>query len=204
MTDDEFNAVCGVVEDLFVGDLDNDKRRSWRLVLDSYNPTALLGAAVTLAQQGQKFIPSVGEVCAAANEQIDPAVPAWDEVWRLIQRAMNKAGRTAGSDAAKTAAGAAWLHEHDQPIVAAFFELKTYAVLGYTEFWDPDYGALRLRELAQSWEQFVGVAQERLRAGRTLATMERRAIGPVRFDQEVLLRGLRPESDQAALGAGGE
>lgn len=196
MDDDEWMAVCFLIEQAFKGDFDDNKRAVYRRFLGGMPLPQVEAAVYALAEEGQEWLPAAGQILIKARTVAEEPVPGWTEVYRWLMRAQAAAPREAGftaSDTEKTRAGAAWLEGRCHAVVARFYEAEGFGRLSRIQFGDEEYGELRIKELRERFEEFVGVAKERLANGMALAAVgERAELGPRRLDEAALLERYRP------------
>lgn len=146
----------------------------YRLLLDAVEPAAALRAVQELVLEGQTMRPKPGEIVERVRR--DRGQPTFDEACRLmfgrggVLTARPRGGRYV-DDAEdvpeaerRTAEQKRWADERDvirqalaevHPLVAAFVERQGFDRLRLLELDDPDYGALRRRELEQAWDRHV-------------------------------------------------
>jgi hypothetical protein len=187
VTDDEWDGVCLLIENAWKGEFDDVKAAAYRFFLGDLAEGAVMAALKRLVRNGTPFLPAAAEIVKAADDMALAPAPSWTEAWLWIGKALRRGGRVGGARwDMKAKAAYELLEAHDMAIVARFIEAEGYQRLAMTEFFDPDYGPLRVRELEQRWNAFVGVAQERLERGLALNAVNRRQAGPTRLSEAAL------------------
>jgi hypothetical protein len=188
MTSDEWLVVSGKMADWFTGDFGLKVRESYgQVLMKRFTRNQVVAACELLLERGQVFLPKPGEIIQAVRELEDSPLPSWSEAWSWIGKAIRRGGRVGGTWPRKEEAALAFLEEHDLAIVARFMQSEGYVTLATTEYGDPDYGPLRVREVEQHWNDFVGVAKERLERGLALQTVRRGTVGPSKLSEAALL-----------------
>jgi hypothetical protein len=183
MTDDDWGAVCFFIDQGW-GDFDQDRRDGYAFFLKGFEKDEALGALKLIAEQGKPFLPRPPEIVAAIRSTQVRPVPSWSEAWAALRRAMAARDEQRGYELLNAA----------HPVLGRFMEMEGgWQEMRLQPFFDPDYGAVRVRDLKARWEEFVDVARERLRQGLALgATAARRGVGPARLDAAMLVEPLRP------------
>lgn len=194
MTQKEWDGLCTLMEDGFKGDFTDSMRSSYHTFLKGFSAEQIVGALKKLIEDGSPWLPKVPEIVKAIRDSSEPPVPAWGEVWTGLQRALN----ARSEEAAMT-----WMTERVHPVAAAFLSVEGWKTLKQVPFFDPDYGAIRVKELRERWSEFIEVAQERMRRGLALTQGTRRATGPLQLDAYTLAESLKPAPARRQLPAGG-
>ena len=166
-TDQQWEAFAALLEEGWPGKFDDSTATSWRVLLDGVDPQTAAEGLRRLLHEGHRFRPSASEVLAAARR--DPSVPTFAEAFRLIfgsrgvlkarpdrrtyvdERDRRRAEQQAMLDRAAT------LH----PLVASFVERQGLDRLRMLELDDPEYGAVRRRDLEAEWNEHVGRSADR-------------------------------------------
>lgn len=161
MNNDEWRAICLHMENGWKGDMTDERRAAYHTFVGEFEAPTVLGALRLLAEAGSPWLPTVPELVKACRGVTQVPVPPWTEVWQEIQRAMDA-----------SASGRPWAADH--PIVAAFVQNENPARLRYVEFYSPEYGDLKLRDLERRWDEFVDVYEARDR--QALARGDRVAV----------------------------
>ena len=108
------------------------------------------------------FPPSAAKLAQAARR--DPGRPTFDEALVLIRDALKARPPRSGPVAKYESLGARWAAEHQavmdraaesHPLVAAFIARQGVDLLRRLELDDPEYGAVRRRDLAEAWNRHV-------------------------------------------------
>lgn len=196
LTDDEWDSIALVMDKCWKGHFDDETAMAYRMMLaPRFEASQILAALNELAESGSPFLPAVPEIVQTARKMQEPELPSWSEVFAGIDKGIRFQSQQASLD---------WISENVHPVVAKFVVAEGWETLRMTPFFDPDYGALRQRDLKARWESFVEVAKERLARGRALeAVTGRRGIGPARLDMAALLEDARPEQGALPSGDGG-
>lgn len=187
---DEWDVFTLLVEEAWKGEWTNRKAKAYGLLLDSYEPAAVIDALRSLAGKGGPFMPTVPEIIGAIVE--DVTVPTWTEAFELLGRATHAACRRGrGSDEQIQAAIVERLSSQ-HPYLAAFAGQVGAKRLRYAPFDDPDEGKWERKRLREEWDQFVERADGRRREGRPIeldAPARRRELtsGPRRLDSAALI-----------------
>lgn len=187
MTDDEWSGIAFLLENAWPGDFDDNRRAAYRVFLGDYEPAQVVLAIKKLSHGGGRFMPSAAEIVKAVDDLQEQTPPDFSIAYRWLVKAIRRGSRLGGPFSARERAAVAFLEEHDMAIVGRFMQAETYQKLALTEFDDPEYGAVRLRELEFRWKEFVGVAKERMERG--LALGEGRGGGPRRLSEFALPPG---------------
>ncbi len=196
ITADEWETLCLLIEEGWPGEFTDATSSAWRVLLDDFDSTQVLGAVKTLVASGGTFRPSVAEIVAAIRH--DPSAPTFEEMLRLvfgpdgIMRARPSvttfpdggAMARAYHEARKARAGEV------HPLVGAFALRYGLDRLAGLELDHAEYGDLKRKELRASWDQHVKVMD-----GRDVAALVsgRRAEGLRAFDPLATLGDTRPQ-----------
>jgi hypothetical protein len=179
-SDRSWDAFCSLLEHGWPGEFSPEAGDAYRALLDPFEPSQAIAALRALLAQGARFRPSAAEIVGAVTT--DPGRPTWDEAYRDLRRALSVRQAYHASIAGKQAVCLNWLNEHSHPLVAAFFEAKTYARLSQLPVDDPDYGQLEIKRLREDWEAFTERAEERQAHGLPIGTGARKQLGPHKPD----------------------
>ena len=185
MNDKEWAAVESLLEHGWPGAFDAAAGNAYRVLLADIEPARILAALKVLVQRGGTFRPSAAEIVAAATA--DPGRPTFDEVFAALFGPLPGHRPILGVRGGEPAA----LEQADElhPFVGAFVRAQGYDRLRLLEVFDPEYGPLRRRELAEAWARHTEACDERIRTGRALDAAGRaaRQIGPRKLDPLGLL-----------------
>ena len=182
MKDDEWSALCFLMDQAWKGEFVQDKRDAYRVFLDRFSEDEVMAALHSLMETASPHLPAAAEIVQRIRSVSEAPVPSWAEVWKHILIPMTRgwAERQAMD----------YLNEI-HPLIARFVQVQGYETLRTAPFFDEQYGGLRIKDLRERWEEFVGVARERAAQGRALeAVGQRRDMGPSRLDQHALLERL--------------
>jgi len=169
MERDEWESIALLIENCWKGEFDEITSASYFTLLGRFSPEQVMGALYGIVENGKPFVPSVPEIVAEVRKQEQPSLPSWTEVWSKIELAMRKC---------KTEDEAvAVLTESCHPVAGAFMRLEGFERLRREPFLDPDYGALRVRELQRRWADFSEVNQEKVRNGKAIEAYSRTTKG---------------------------
>lgn len=174
---DEWSAFCGLMEEAWPGDFDEDAQAPWRILLDDVSPLAAVTALRKRLYAGHRFRPSVAEFLRAVSE--DPSVPTFDEAWMLISRALAAPGfggarrdliAERGSSViseeerkrlwdAQVAAAIAACHPTVQSFVAVMGLKRLEVLKGKAA--DEEWGEKNLRDLRELWTEHLEKGETR-------------------------------------------
>jgi hypothetical protein len=158
MTGEEWAFICHHLELCFAGDWDDDRAEAYESFLGELPAEAVSGAIAVLAESGQRFIPSVGEILGVLDKANGP--PPFDRAWSLVSRALARAG--AWHD--RTVAEHALSSQH--PAVLAWVQDYGYERLQREEVNDPQYGGAIMHRLSKSYSEHCAEYRLRERAQR--------------------------------------
>lgn len=166
MTDQEWEVVCAVLREGWPGDwTPTDTSAALKVMLGGEDAQATLAALHAIARQpGRKFRPSVSEILGEIAH--DPSLPTWAEA----RHAIWDGGITAAGNEDDGLARADAVH----PALGAFVALKGWQALRMAPVADPEYGELRLKELAREWADHLESWQHRGAHRAALAAVGRR------------------------------
>lgn len=167
ITPDEWESIALLIEEGWPGEFTDASAAAWRVFLDDYDAERVLTALKVLVARGGRFRPSVAEVAAEIN--VDRCVPTFIEAYQLIYGARGVlAARPKQSwwdtpaqrersyeDAARERA--AEMH----PLIGRFIDRYGVNRLRMLELDDPEFGALRRRELQADYEQLTEALEGR-------------------------------------------
>lgn len=149
-TTTEWEAFCGLVEEGWPGEFDDQMAGSWKLLLDEVPPAEVVTALKRLLLSGRKFYPRPAVSDLLAELRSDPSQPTFDEMVKLVYRAACYYGRERMD----------WLQERS-PLIAAFVESQGPERLFTLQLDDPEWGEQRRRELREAWANFLTVSEKR-------------------------------------------
>lgn len=165
---DEWESISLLIEEGWPGEFTDAASSAWRVFLDDYNADGVLTALKVLVARGGRFRPSVAEVAAEIN--VDRSAPTFVEAYQLIYGVRGVlAARPKGElwwdtpaqrerayeDAARDCA--AEMH----PLIGRFINRYGIDRLRMLELGDPEYGAIRRRELQADYEQLAEALEGR-------------------------------------------
>ena len=173
MTEDEWAAISLLIDNCWRGDFDETMSASYFSMLGRYESDDVMAALHEIVETGVAWVPSVPEIVASMRRMREPELPPWTEVWDAMQFTLR---RCRSEDEAVL-----MLTENCHPVAAAFMRLEGFERLQHEPFYDPEFGALRQRELAQRWSEYAEASRERIRQGRAIEANNerRRALGQV-------------------------
>jgi hypothetical protein len=157
MTEDEWDATALIIDKCWRGGLDETAGGAYFLMLKDYGAEEVQDALKVIAQNGKPFIPAVAEILAEVQKQTEPEVPPWSVVWAHLQKAL-----------AKPQEDAMEYLDRIHPLIATFLSVEGHEKLRYTEFYDDQYGGIRIAELKARWEEFLTHGVDQVRRGRAL------------------------------------
>lgn len=199
-TGQQWDAFCGLLEEAWPGEFDDQTSGSWRILLDGIAPATATEALRRLLLEGHRFRPSVSEVLAAARR--DPSKPTFDEALELIygaggiMRARPSELRWADEGERLAAYRRAALERAAQthPLVHAFVARQDLDRLRGLALNDPQWGEKRRADLERAWNEHVETWDGRGVAA--LASGER--LGLQKFDPLAALgrAGITPARPQ--------
>lgn len=163
--DDQWRVFCMLVEQGWHGDFSEPERRAWRILLEDFEPDAVLTALKLAVAEGRDHRPSVSVIVGLIRK--DPSLPTFEEMVRLVYGRRGVMSATpdtsyfsyedlarARLDRAKT------MH----PLVASFVLRIGLRRLGTLPLGDPKYGEANRLDLKRSWETHVETFDERTAA----------------------------------------
>lgn len=168
MTDDEWQGISYVMDECWAGDLTDEKAGAYRLMLDRYEPTAIMAALHKLTHNPNPHLPTVPQIVSAIDDLRDPEVPSWPEVWEVMSKNL------VVSDEKRCFSRLSAFY----PPLAVFVRREGLEKLAHTPFYDDQYGELRIKDLKARWEEFMEVARERMKRGLALEAVGRAELGP--------------------------
>ncbi len=192
---DEWATISMLIDEGWPGEFTASSATAWRVFLDEYDATQVLGALKVLVARGSTFRPSVAEVVAQIRD--DPTVPTFAEACQLIfgpggvMHARTKVRKVfweiGERDRLNEIAG--WERASDMhPLIGAFIEREGFSRLRDLNLEDEQYGAMRRAQLQKSWDAHC----EAMR-GRELAAVAQGRRGELgSFDPLVVLRLQKP------------
>lgn len=181
----QWDVCCGLLEHGFdggrLGAFDKATADSYRILLDKYEPPAVIAAIQGMVDAGRQYRPLPGEVVGALRA--DPSAPTFAEALRDLRRALAVRQSYFAKDDEKERVCVEWLEQHSHELVARFFEAQSYGRLSRLPIDDPDYGQLEIKRLREDWEAFTERAEDRRAAGLPAGTgTRRRQLGPRKPD----------------------
>ena len=168
-TPEQWDVFCGLVEEGWPGEFDDDAARSWRVLLDGTSPLAAIEALRRLLYSGRKFYPRPAVSDLLAEIRKDASQPTFDEALLLIRRAL-MATYTDGEASERLS---------PQPLVAAFASRQGVARLRTLPIDDPDWGEKTRRELREAWDRHVDAFDGREIAAITAGSSDLRQLDPL-------------------------
>ena len=165
MTRDEWETIALLIENCWRGEFDDTRSASYLTMLQQFDHGQVMAALRILTERGKPFVPSVPEIVQAIRDASEPALPAFSEVWAALQTAMRE---RSVDDAVKV------MGERCGPVAAAFMESEGVGRLKHIEFFNPDFGEMRVKELEHRWSDFSARADDRARLGLALGAGARR------------------------------
>lgn len=169
MTKDEWASISLLIDNCWRGDFDDTMSASYFSLLKRYDTDQVMTALHAIIETGVPWVPSVPEIVGSIRKLSTPELPPWTEVWDAMQFTLR---RCRSEDEAVL-----MLTENCHPVAAAFMRLEGFERLQHEPFYDPEFGALRLRELSQRWQEFADASRERIRHGRAIESHERTRAG---------------------------
>jgi len=158
MTEDQWAAICLHLELCFAGEWDDDKADAYAEFLGRLPCEAVTAAIAVLAENGQRWIPTVGEILGVLDRASAP--PPFDKAWAYIARAL-----------------ASWGAWHDRAVAERALQGQHPAVLDWarTYGWErlqreeinsPEHGGAIMYRLAKSYAEHCAEYRLRERAER--------------------------------------
>lgn len=148
----EWELIEGVLEECWPGEWTERTGPAYRLMLEGYDPAALVAALRALAARGQRFRPSAGDIIGALER--DSGVPSWTEVFREV---WGPRGVTSAADEAAALRRAESVH----PLVEGYVRLRGWDRLRRLAVDHEVWGEKIRREEEAEWSRFVERALER-------------------------------------------
>lgn len=185
MTRDEWDACAYLLENGWRADWDDNRDEAYFRLLQGFEAQAILAAIQALVEEGQRFLPAAAEIAAKARSLTEPSMPSWTEAWAAIERALVRQNPATLKEV--------------HPLLAAFVEVEGFERLSMIEFYDPEYGPVRLRDLEARWNDFLERARERVQNGRALEAVGHRNGLPTKFDSTAVIGAVR---ERRQIGAG--
>jgi len=189
MTRDEWETIALLIENCWRGEFDDTRSTAYFTLLKDFNHGDLMTALNVLMEEGKPFVPSAPELVKAVRSAQEPARASWSEVWAALQIAMRK----------KQAEAVEFMGNRCGPVASAFVEAEGIERLKYIEFFDPEYGALRIKELQNKWLEFSERSAERVKRGLALSTSARKANGLSKFSVLELASGEAVDDETEVL-----
>lgn len=168
ITPDEWETIALLIDEGWPGEFTDAAAAAWRVFLDDYDADRVLTALKVIVARGGRFRPSVAEVAAEIN--VDRGAPTFIEAYQLIYGGRGVlAARPKGSlwwdtpaqrerayeDAARERA--AEMH----PLVGRFIDRYGIGRLRMLALDDPEFGAVRRRELQADYEHLTEAMEGR-------------------------------------------
>jgi hypothetical protein len=177
MTRDEWDTIALLIENCWRGEFDEVQSSAYYTMLRRFNHGEVMAALHRLVEDEKPFLPTVPEIVGAIRKIESRGIPAWTEVWSKMKIALGKGSEQEAIDFMRD------LH----PIAAAFLSTEGFDRLRYEPFFDPDYGAIRVRDLHQRWNEFSERSSERQKQGLAIEATKRSGLGLDRMDATRLL-----------------
>jgi hypothetical protein len=168
MTRKEWDTIALLIDNGWRGDFDETRSETYRMFLGEFEHGEVMVALRLLSEEGKPWTPSVPEITKAIRSSQERSLPSFSELWAVLQRAM----RLRVDDD-----GVAVVEESCGPVAAAFVKAEGMRRLKLTEFWNPDLGELRVKELERRWKDFADRAGDRARLGLAFQAGGRRESG---------------------------
>ena len=175
------------MENCWRGEFDETRSSSYFTMLQQFQPQEVMSALHVIIENGSPFIPSVPEIVKEIRKFQTPPLPPWSEVWDRIQYVLRRC---------LTEDEAVDLMNECHPIAGAFLRTEGFERLQHEPLLDPDYGALRVRELHQRWQEFSEAKHEKMRQGLAIEARSRTSNGLAQFS----VSGLIAEVSEDASG----
>jgi hypothetical protein len=180
MTRDEWETIALLIENCWRGEFDDTRSASYYTLLRGFEHGEVMAALHVLAEQGKPFVPSVPEIVQAVRAAQGPSTPSFSEVWSALQPAMRERSEENA---------VALVEERCGSVAAEFVRAEGVGRLKHIEFWNPDHGELRIKELERRWTDFADRAGQRARLGLALQASGRRETGQGRMKTSALVPG---------------
>jgi hypothetical protein len=163
-TADEWEAFCGLLEEGWPGEFDDDAAASWRTLLDSTPPAVAITALRRLLLEGHRFRPSVSELLAACRT--DPSRPSFEEALALIKRALKVRSPDGAFASERQMLGAHHMAMQERlqtlnPFVAAFTARFGFDRLSQLQLDHPEWAEKTRRDLQAAWDRHTAASEGR-------------------------------------------
>jgi len=180
---EEWRRVAVVVENAWRGDWDEVRSAAYFALLEPYPVEQVERALHVIVRNGRPFLPTVPEIVAAIDGADSAGSATWDECWRLVRRVIKRRGRRGEAKAIEDL-------EQADPVVASWAATYGWGRLCGEEVEHPEYGAVTLRRLRESFEAHAERQRQRLHQGLAVEAVQRRSLsGPRKVDAAGLLGG---------------
>jgi hypothetical protein len=167
MTRDEWETIALLIDNCCRGGFDETRSAAYFTMFQKFDHGAVMTALNVLFEDGEEWVPPAGKIMKAIRLVEAPPLPAWSEVWAALQAAMKKPEPQALE----------LMNKRCGPVAAAFAQAEGIQRLKFVEFFDPEYGALRIKELQNRWLEFSERTDERMRRGLAIAAGPRSGKG---------------------------
>lgn len=181
MEREEWDACSFLLENGWGGKWDDSRDDAYFTLLRGLDAADVLAAIQVLVEEGREYLPAAAEIASRARSLSSPPMPSWAEAWEQIEAALIK-----GCDEDQAVERLNSIH----PLLGPFVRVAGWKTLQTTEFYDHEYGAVRVRDLEARWNEFVERAEERVRQGRALEAAGRPNGLPTRLDATAVLGGI--------------
>lgn len=159
MTRDEWETIALLVDNCWRGEFNEVQSSSYFTLLQQFSHGEVMAGLQLLIERGKPFVPSVPEIVEAIRSLQAPVLPSWSEVWGAMPLALKQRTDDEATEVMREKCG---------KVAAAFIRSEGIQRLKYVEFFDPQYGNHRVRELQQRWTEFADRSVQRLRNGHAL------------------------------------
>lgn len=187
MIPDEWQAISLLIENCWRGEFDDTRSASYFAMLRQFDPEDVMAALHAIIENGSPFIPSVPEIVVEIRKFQTPPLPSWSEVWDRIQYVLRRC---------LTEDEAVELLNELHPVAGAFLRTEGFERLQHEPLLDPDYGALRVRELHQRWREFSEVKHEKMRQGMAIESRARSRNGLTQFSAAGLIAEVSEDASE--------
>lgn len=177
MTRDEWETIALLIENCWRGEFDEVQSSAYFTMLGRFDHGQVMAALHRITEDGKPFVPSVPEIIAAIRRLEIKSLPSWTDVWASMKAALALGSEQAALDRMREC----------HPVAEAFVAREGIERLRYEPFFDPDYGALRIKELQQRWIEFSEQAMERKKRGLAIEATKRTSTGLNRVTEGQLL-----------------
>lgn len=144
---------------------------AYRLMIGPLPVATVMAGLAVCAEREPRWRPSPAELRAACTAATGGArtYASPDQAWHLVEQAVRLVGCSPHDPefGDRHQAAVDWLREQDESVAvwAARRGLCGPGSLGAVEIHDPEYGAIRRRDLHQEHAQIVALARERVQLG---------------------------------------